>query len=229
MKTSTAGLIALMGREGVVLSTYKDSVGVLTIGVGHTTAAGDPKPIPGLTITLAEALDIFRRDIVKYEAGVNAAVKVPLEQHEYDALVSFHFNTGSIAKANLTKALNAGDRAGAADAFMGWLKPPEIKGRRVSEQKQFATGDYGDLSTVLVYDKFPGKGRRVSTDGLLTVAAEPVAPQEPAPAPTPSMEERLAALMAAYEGVLLALPPPGLAERMVVLEERVAKLEAASG
>jgi lysozyme len=206
MKTSTKGLIALMGREGVVLSTYKDSVGVATIGVGHTAAAGDPKPVSGLKITLAEALEIFRRDIVKYEDRVNDAVTVPLAQHEFDALVSFDFNTGGIYKAKLTIALNAGDRAGAAAGFMGWTKPPEIKNRRLGEQRQFATGDYGDLSTVLVYEKFPGTAVPVSTDGLLE------------PTSAPSVEERLAALEAAYEGIMKQLPPAGLADRVAALE-----------
>lgn len=167
MNTSTQGLIVLMNREAVVLSTYKDTRGIATIGVGHTAAAGDPAPTSGLSITLAEALEIFRRDIAKYEAGVNAAVKVPLQQHEFDALVSFHFNTGAIAKAKLTAALNRGDRQGATNGFMGWVKPPEIRNRRLAEQKQFATGDYGDVSTVPVYDKFPGKQHRMSTEGLL--------------------------------------------------------------
>lgn len=169
MKTSTKGLIALMNREAVVLSAYRDTKGIWTIGVGHTAAAGAPvvPPGAGVKITLAEALDIFRRDIAKFEAGVNAAVHVPLQQYEFDALVSFHFNTGAIAKATLTKRLNAGDKAGAAAGFMNWVKPPEIRSRRLSEQKQFATGDYGNLDTVPVYDKFPGKQRRMSTAGLI--------------------------------------------------------------
>ena len=57
----------------------------------------------------------------RYEAAVLRAVKVPLEPHEFDALVSFHYNTGGIAKAALTRHLNAGDRAAAATAFMAWL------------------------------------------------------------------------------------------------------------
>ena len=36
---------------------------------------------------------------------------VPLAPHEFDALVSFHYNTGAIARAALTGAFNAGDRA----------------------------------------------------------------------------------------------------------------------
>ncbi len=67
---------------------------------------------------------------------------MPLEPHEFDALVSFHYNTGGIAKAALTRHLNAGDRAAAAAAFMGWLKPAGIRPRREAERDLFATGRY---------------------------------------------------------------------------------------
>lgn len=170
MKTSPEGMLALLCREAVVLSAYKDSVGVWTIGVGHTAAAGEPIPEPGLRITLEEAVALFGRDLKRYEEDVEKAVKVPLEQHEFDALVSFHYNTGGIFRAKLTKALNAGDRAGAAKGFMGWLQPPEIRGRRESEQRQFMTGDVGDISHVLVYDRYPGKARKVPTYSFLLPA-----------------------------------------------------------
>src|SRR5687768_9681292 len=125
MKVSRKGLIAIVSHEALVLKTYPDSKGIPTIGVGHTAAAGAPKPVAGLTLTVEEALDLFAKDIAKYERGVNAAVKVPLKQHEFDALVSFHFNTGKIASASFVKKLNAGDRAGAIKGFMDWNKPPE--------------------------------------------------------------------------------------------------------
>lgn len=143
MKTSTEGLIALIGHEGIVLSKYYDSVGVATIGVGHTKAAGglNPETFTG-TLTMRQALDLLRTDIVKYENGVNAAVKVPLKQHEFDALVSFHYNTGAIARATLTKTLNAGNKAEAGKQFMNWIKPPEIKARRQAESTLFLTGKY---------------------------------------------------------------------------------------
>jgi len=176
MKTSTKGLLALMNHEGVVLSSYKDSVGVLTIGVGHTAAAGVPKPRPGLTITLKQAVDLFRRDIKKYEAGVNHAVNVPVSQSEFDAMVSFHFNTGGIARASFVKRLNAGDRKGAAERIMLWNKPAAIIGRRKKEQKLFAKGDYGNISTVTVYDKHPGPARSMSTADVLGEAPPEVHP-----------------------------------------------------
>jgi lysozyme len=108
MKTSARGVALLKEFEGCRLKAYRDSVGVLTIGYGHTSAAGAPAVTAGLTISQAEAEAILVRDLAKYEAGVLNAVKVPLKQHQFDALVSFHYNTGAIGKATLTRKLNLG-------------------------------------------------------------------------------------------------------------------------
>jgi lysozyme len=141
MKMSTRGREALKAREGLRLKAYRDSVGVWTIGVGHTAAAGAPIPMPGLTISAKEADEILTRDLVKYEKLVNDAVKVPLAQNEFDALVSITFNVEAFARQPSTaiKLLNRGDRAGAAEAILWWDKPKEIIGRRKTEQKQFLT------------------------------------------------------------------------------------------
>lgn len=149
MKTSTKGMLEICEHEGIVPAPYRDSVGVWTYGIGHTAAAGglDPQEMNGampegaaLDAAIDRAINLFAYDLGKYEARVNAAVKVPLKQHEFDALVSFDFNTGGIHRANLTKAINAGDKSG--DGFMGWLKPKEIIKRRKAEQRLFRTGDY---------------------------------------------------------------------------------------
>ncbi len=71
-----------------------------------------------------------------------AALRVPVAAHEFDALVSFHFNTGAIARAELTERLNVGDRAGAAERFMNWKKPAAIIPRRQREQALFRDGRY---------------------------------------------------------------------------------------
>jgi lysozyme len=166
------GLVALANREAIVLSTYRDSKGIPTIGGGHTAAAGEPIPVPGLTLTLDEAFALFRRDVQKYYDQVRAAVKVDLLPHQWDALTSFHYNTGAIKRAKLTAAINAGEMADhiIRAGFRNWLKPAEIEGRRMDEYRQFVTGDYGDVSKIKVYDKFPGKVRMMSTDGLLLAA-----------------------------------------------------------
>jgi len=143
MKTSLKGLIEIASHEGVVNYPYKDTKGIWTVGIGHTKMAGAPDPEANKReYSVKEIFDIFARDMAKFEARVNDAVKVPVTQNEFDALVSFDFNTGGIYKANLTKLLNKGDHIGAAQAFMGWLKPPEITGRRKKEQALFAKGIY---------------------------------------------------------------------------------------
>jgi len=124
MKTSKAGRDAISGHEGVRLKAYRDSAGIWTIGVGHTAAAGPPKPVPGMTISQDECDDILSRDLEKFEAVIDAAVTVPLNQNEFDALVSLVFNIGggAFGRSTVRRKLNAGDRAGAADAFLMWNK-----------------------------------------------------------------------------------------------------------
>lgn len=149
MKVSAKGVCELAEHEGIVVAPYYDSVGVLTWGVGHTAAAGvpNPKDIPMAMPTdidkaVADAIRLFAVDLEKYTERVNKAVKVPVKQHQFDALVSFDFNTGGIFRANLTKLLNAGNYKGAAAAFMGWVRPPEIRKRRTAEMNLFLTGNY---------------------------------------------------------------------------------------
>ncbi|WP_084864253.1 lysozyme [Salibaculum halophilum] len=144
MKMTERGLLALAGHEGVVPAPYLDSTGTWTFGIGHTAAAGAPDPaemprgMPAdLDEGIGEAFRVFRADLATYEAEVLAAVTVPLAPHEFDALVSFHYNTGGIARAALTRDLNAGDREAAAQAFFNWRRPAEIIPRREAERGLF--------------------------------------------------------------------------------------------
>lgn len=149
LKTSAAGRKAITRHEGVRLTAYPDpgTGGVpWTIGVGHTSRAGPPKVVKGMRITAAEADAILSRDLATFEKAVNAAVKVPLNQNEFDALVSLAFNIGSgaLKRSSVIKRLNAGDRDGAADAFLMWNKAggQVLKGlanRREDERKLFLT------------------------------------------------------------------------------------------
>ncbi|GAB4072810.1 peptidoglycan-binding protein [Ancylobacter sonchi] len=139
---SAIGLAALIAREGRKLTAYKDSVGVWTIGIGHTSGAGAPVPYAGLTITAAEADAIFARDIVKYEDAVRDAIKVGLADHQFDALGSLCYNIGptGFAGATFVKRINTGDTpARIRAAILMWRKPTEILSRRTAEADQFAT------------------------------------------------------------------------------------------
>ncbi len=162
MKISNRGLLEIAEHEGIVPGPYLDSRGIWTWGIGHTAAAGDPDPgtmtrgMPDdVDAVVIGALCQFDRDLDNYERRVNRAIKVPLAQHQFDALVSFDFNTGGIFRARLTQRINAGD-PDAADSFMGWLKPPEIRSRRSDEMRLFRTGDYradGDAIKVWRVDR----------------------------------------------------------------------------
>ncbi len=73
MRVSDRGLCEIAGHEGIVPYPYFDSVGVLTVGIGHTASAGppDPKSLPrGEAIPLEDVLAIFRRDVARFEARV---------------------------------------------------------------------------------------------------------------------------------------------------------------
>jgi lysozyme len=142
----------LIGHEAIVQTKYRDSKNVWTIGVGHTKAAGEPDPATYTEVMpLKEVFKLFQKDVQKYADEVNAALKVPVSQSEFDALVSFHFNTGGINRASLVKSINAGDKKTAAKQFLSWKKPPEIMGRRKKEQKLFAEGAYSNGGKATVY------------------------------------------------------------------------------
>jgi lysozyme len=192
MDLSREGLMAIAAHEGIVLRPYKDSVGVWTIGVGHTKAAGHPDPAAFKgELTLSEALGLFRHDVSKYAADVARAVKVPLQQHEFDALVSFHYNTGAIGKASFVKKLNAGDRAGAIKGIMDWRKPAEIIPRRTAERDLFRDGKYPAPFASIFPVKAngtPNFAKPTRVDLRTAFAVPKVAPParvEPAPSPKP--------------------------------------------
>nr|WP_154926674.1 lysozyme [Pantoea agglomerans] len=141
MKVSNNGINLIKRFEGLELKAYKDSVGVLTIGYGHTHAvkAGD-------VITGEQADAFLREDLQVAELTINTNVKVKLTQGQFDALVSFVFNLGSgnFVKSTLIKKLNAGDYAGAADEFSKWVnaggkKLPGLVKRRAAEREVFLT------------------------------------------------------------------------------------------
>src|ERR1700759_3326521 len=105
MKTSANGRKFIEGFEGLFLQAYDDAndhivklgqrvIGTLTIGYGHTSVAGPPKVYVGQVITKDMADAILASDLTAVELEVSHLVKVPLNQNQFDALVSFQFNTG---------------------------------------------------------------------------------------------------------------------------------------
>lgn len=143
MKISDNGIQFIKQEEGERLSAYLDSVGIPTIGVGHTGYV-DGMPIARNTqITAAKSTQLLLQDLATAERAIDNNVTVPLTQNQYDALCSLIFNigAGSFASSTIKKKLNSGDTSGAADAFLMWKRagnnPDILLPRRQRERELF--------------------------------------------------------------------------------------------
>lgn len=141
MTTSDSGIAFIKSFEGLKLTAYRDSGGVLTIGYGHTGGLHEAE-----TITEAQAEAFLAQDLIPAENAANAHVKVPMTQNQFDALVDFTFNLGigAFEGSHLLKFLNAGDKMGAANEFSKWnhingVVSSGLLRRRLAERDLFLT------------------------------------------------------------------------------------------
>lgn len=138
MKYSKTGLTLTESFEGVRLIAYQDSVGVWTIGYGHTRGV-----CAGMTCTQEQAEAWLLEDIAHAEANVNR-IAVVLTQGEFDALVDFDFNLGdgALNGSTLLVLVKAGKFDEAAQQFPRWdmAGGHHVAGllrRRLAEQAEF--------------------------------------------------------------------------------------------
>lgn len=139
-KLSEAGFKRLQKLEGFSATASRPIKGdKLTVGYGHTAAVKE-----GQSMTREEATAKLEKDVKPFEKAVSNAVKVPLTQKQYDALVHLAFNIGTEAFKNSTvvKRLNAGDMEGAKAAWGRFVKAggKTVKGlvnRREAEISDF--------------------------------------------------------------------------------------------
>jgi len=117
-KYSKAGLELTKQFEGLELTAYQDSVGVWTIGYGHTGT--DVKK--GLTITEDQASTLLAADVAWAVTCVNKSVTAAINQNQFDALVDFVFNLGcaNFGQSTLLRLLNAGRFDDAVKEFPRW-------------------------------------------------------------------------------------------------------------
>lgn len=135
-KTSGDGIVLIQRFEGFAddigegkVKAYPDpgtGGDPWTIGWGSTGA--DPfnggRIRRGTIWTHGQANKHFRKSLVTYEQDVISALGDAIQntsQAQFDALVSFHYNTGKIRKATLTRKHVAGDFAGAEREFARWV------------------------------------------------------------------------------------------------------------
>lgn len=114
-----------------------------TIGWGTT----GPDVGPGTVWTQPQCDARFARDLTRYAAQVTEALAgAPTTQAQFDAMVSFHYNTGAIGRATLTRKHVAGDHEGAAREFARWTYAggrmlPGLARRRAAEAALYRSAD----------------------------------------------------------------------------------------
>ena len=135
--------------EGFRAKAYLCPAGILTIGFGHTGT----DVLPGMIITKAQADALLIKDVQTFAALVQNALTTNVTQGQFDALVSFCFNTGPGRKgikdglvtlkngnpSSLLRLTNAGDTLKAAEQFKLWVKAdgkvlPGLVTRREAER-----------------------------------------------------------------------------------------------
>ncbi|MBA4687234.1 MAG: glycoside hydrolase family protein [Candidatus Galacturonibacter soehngenii] len=145
MKTISNEGIQLIARfEGYRSTAYKDAAGVWTIGYGHTGYVKfyGKNVCAGMTITKEQALELLKDDLSKAEAAVNKYYsRYTWNQNEFDALVSFAFNVGSI---NQLTANGIRSRSIIAEKILLYNKAGEktldgLTKRRKAERELFLT------------------------------------------------------------------------------------------
>lgn len=142
-RISQHGIDLIAAFEGCRLIPYRDAVGVWTVGYGHTGEGTEHTKLRDV----AEAQALLRTDLKKYQDCVVKAVKVPLSQRQFDALVCFAYNVGcgALQGSTLLKRLNGGHYARAANHLLDWDKAggrtlAGLTRRRKAERQLFLAG-----------------------------------------------------------------------------------------
>lgn len=157
MQMSAQGIAALKADEGEVLRAYRCPAGIWTIGVGLTAASGVVRPKAGMVITPEQSTALLKEALQRsYEPAVAVAMSQAIgntvtrpKQHEFDAGVSFHFNTGAIKKASWVRLWKSrlSSRHDIRAAMMLWTKGggkvlPGLAARRERECRMLLDGVY---------------------------------------------------------------------------------------
>jgi len=151
MKIDQDGIDLIAKWEGLETHAYPDPATggePWTIGIGHTSAAGDPEVYKGLVITEAEAHEIFKRDVTQYEDTVNRVCPGPTTQHQFNAMVSLCYNIGggNFDGSSVDRYHNEQNYPQAAESFLLWNKAngqimQGLVNRREDEKKHYEMAD----------------------------------------------------------------------------------------
>ena len=154
MNVSSKGLDLIKKWEGLRLEAYLDPVGIPTIGYG-TIAYPDGRQVDmGDRITQEQADGFLLHECTSICARVEGLCTAPINQNQFDALVSFSYNVGvgAFGDSTLLNKLNQSDYTGAASEFPRWNKGtvngqkvelPGLTNRRKDEKALFESSQTG--------------------------------------------------------------------------------------
>ena len=142
-------------HEGVRQIAYKDSLGLLTIGIGHLlNEVRDARCPPALRdairarrLTAAQVEELFLIDVTEHEEGLLQYYPWirDLDEVRFAVLVDMAFNMGIVFLAgwpNFVKQLQAGDWKGAAQNMRGTRWARQVKGRAERLARMMETGEW---------------------------------------------------------------------------------------
>lgn len=168
MRTSTRGISLIKEFEGFRAQAYRDPVGIITIGFGFTKGVQ-----LGNTITMAEADQRLRQELVEYERAVDAAALGVITQAQFDALVSFAWNVGikgmagsSVIKAHLRKDYQAASRAFGLWNKAGGKVWPGLTRRRAAEAALYLQGQSNQEMPQVVEPERPLTASTINRAGI---------------------------------------------------------------
>ncbi|QGM46125.1 lysozyme [Methylocystis heyeri] len=144
LSISPKGEAFIKSFEQCRLVAYADSGGVPTIGWGHTAKVGGPAVRVGQRITQEQADTLFNLDVARFERDVNkvVAMGVALAQHQFDALVSFHYNTGKLLspKCSIVRLLKKGKHSMVPAVMLQYVN---VNGKPLVGLKRRRLGEVG--------------------------------------------------------------------------------------
>lgn len=145
-KLSETGIEFISTFEGYMPFPYADVAGIQTVGYGHVIRPGDDLAFPLLP---PDAIALLSTDTKQAAAGVNKSVHIPLQQHQFDPLVSFTYNlgVGTLNASTLLVKVNTGKQSEIPGCFLMYNKAridgalkvvPGLTTRRKAEGSMYA-------------------------------------------------------------------------------------------
>jgi lysozyme len=156
MNVSPKAIAMIKHHEGVRQNPYQCPARLWTVGVGHVLFPEQGKlkiedrdafvpPAEAMRkYTMEEVDGILRRDLDRFERGVEKFCPVALTQGMFDGLVSFSFNVGlgTLQRSTLRQKLLRGDKEGAAEELLKYCMAggkilKGLQNRRIDERALF--------------------------------------------------------------------------------------------